>query len=260
MDLKHNATSEMVASENISVVVFCALDEEFEPLQKKLTVLSHHTLANFEYIKGAYREQIFVVIKTGIGMVNTASAVTAFIQLFNPTLLLFVGIAGALDHSLNIGDVVIAERCLYAEGLSHQKLATNWTVSKASYNTIQALLANLPADTLITEYQVKLGTLVSSDIFPAPHDFEKIFKNEQAIAIDMETAAFYQICDAFAKPCLAIRGISNTVASVEDDHLDYVSIVKAAYHAANCCFHILDCLNPLLAFTVRGLIIENGQL
>jgi 5'-methylthioadenosine/S-adenosylhomocysteine nucleosidase len=230
----------IVDDEKINVVILCALDEEFDALQTKMSDISHHSLANFEYIKGSYNAQTILLFKTGIGLINAASAVTTVILKFNPNLLLFVGIAGGLDPSLRAGDVIIADSCIHSEGVTHEKLEPMWQVAKAYYTTNQELLNNLPVNILTADYQVRLGTLLSSDLFPAPENFQEFLTNKSAIAIDMETAAVYQVCQEFGKPCLAIRGISNLINSSKDELIDYIPVMKAAFNAADNCFHIVD--------------------
>ena len=58
--------------------------------------------------EGALDGRRIVVAEVGIGKVNAASQATLLIDRHHPDLVVFTGVAGALDSSLTIGDVVIA--------------------------------------------------------------------------------------------------------------------------------------------------------
>lgn len=54
-----------------------------------------------------------VIVKSGVGKVNAAVCAQILIDCFDVTHLINTGIAGSLDHNINIGDIVISEDAMY---------------------------------------------------------------------------------------------------------------------------------------------------
>jgi nucleoside phosphorylase len=74
---------------------------------------------------------------------------------------------------------------------------------------------------------IKVGIIGSSDYFPVPAYLPEDFENSKISAIDMESAAFHQVCDELGKPGIVIRGISNR--AFENSH-----VVKIKKEDINC--------------------------
>ena len=55
------------------------------------------------------------------GKVAASSTATTLITKYNVNAVVFIGVAGAINHSLNIGDVVVAE-CLYQHDMDARPL------------------------------------------------------------------------------------------------------------------------------------------
>ena len=54
-----------------------------------------------------------VIVKSGVGKVNAAICAQILIDRFGVTHLLNTGIAGSLDHRINIGDIVVSTDAVY---------------------------------------------------------------------------------------------------------------------------------------------------
>lgn len=226
--------------QRVDIAILCALPEELAAIEKKIAISSRQTVADYEFLLGAYQDRRCVVVNVGMGAINTAAATALLIREFNPGLVLFSGIAGALDPTLAIGDVVLTTRCFQAEASTLKQLESMWHIPESHFTTALQLLQNVSIDELAAAYAVKLGVIVTSELFPAPANFQELFKQEFAVAIDMETAPFYQICQRFGKLCLSVRSISNPVNSAEVEVLNYAAVLAAADNAADCSFRILD--------------------
>lgn len=96
-----------------TVVMLTALELEYEAVRAHLTKLqthAHQAGTMFEVGQLPGEEQCAAIAVTGVG--NRAAAVLAerAISVFRPAALLFVGVAGALDDDLGLGDVVVATK------------------------------------------------------------------------------------------------------------------------------------------------------
>jgi adenosylhomocysteine nucleosidase len=95
------------------VVVLTALDLEYQAVREMLSVPERRrhasgTLFEVGQLNGSRCR--LAIVRTGPG--NTASALIAerAIAMFRPRALLFVGIAGALNDEIDLGDVVVATK------------------------------------------------------------------------------------------------------------------------------------------------------
>lgn len=223
----------------IAVGIVCAIDEEFSALCRHISIDKRTTLAGKALAIGTKSDATIVIIKSGMGHINSAAATTLLITMFQPSALLFSGIAGSLNPELNIGDVLIGEQTFQAEAITHEQLRSTWTLPELIKPACPELV-RLAYGITDTPYPIKKGVIVSSDLFPAPENFQSLFKEKNAQAIDMETAAFYQISNAFNVPCLCVRSFSNPVTNSQREDLDSKHIARSASNCSDFCFRIID--------------------
>jgi adenosylhomocysteine nucleosidase len=125
-----------------------------------------------------------VALMTGIGMQPARQAVERALELGPCDHVLVVGIAGGIDPTLKIGDVVIPE--VVVDGATGEEFRA----------------APLGAASLA-------GRIVSSDDLLADHDEQVAMAAGGVTAVDMETAAVAAVCQARGVPWSAFRGISD---------------------------------------------------
>ena len=65
---------------------------------------------NIDFVTGRVEGHDVVLVLSGMSMVNAAMTAQMAIDRYNLRAILFSGVAGGVDPSLNIGDVVVAER------------------------------------------------------------------------------------------------------------------------------------------------------
>jgi nucleoside phosphorylase len=168
----------------------------------------------------AWREHPVLVVETGVGVENTLRAVDWLLAgpqhddvTYRPTFILFGGFAGALDESLGVADVVLAEEVINLDG--------------------HVLRASWPAEQLS---DIRRGRLLTVNRFIG-NPAEKLALGRQygAIAVDMETAAFARRCAENNVPWGALRVISDDIrrpvsrdvaALVEDSRVSVPRLLK----------------------------------
>jgi adenosylhomocysteine nucleosidase len=91
------------------VLVLSALAGEIALLADSLVGSAVVDVRGERFVRGAVDGQSVVLGTVGVGKVNAAMVATLAIDHFDPNLLVFTGVAGAVDPVLEIGDVVIAE-------------------------------------------------------------------------------------------------------------------------------------------------------
>jgi len=200
-------------------VVLTALPVEYKAVRARLSGLERartRTGTRFEIgsVTGESIDWGVAVAQIGAGNLGAAAETTQAIVEFDPDLVLFVGVAGAVDTALEIGTVVVADKVAHYEGGKAERDV--WNARPLTFKTHH-----------------RLGQLASAVARDRPHPIvvkpiaagEALVKSERsqigemiklhyndAVAVDMESAGMYDAAHRADKPTLAVRGIS--------DHLD----------------------------------------
>jgi adenosylhomocysteine nucleosidase len=137
-----------------------------------------------------------LVVETGVGAENTRQALDWLLAgpshagtSYAPSVILFAGFAGALDASLHVGDVVLAEE-----------------VTDLARNTWRGAV---PGGGLTN---VRSGRLLTVDRFIGdPAEKIALGAAHGALAVDMETAVCARLCHEHDVPWACLRVISDDV-------------------------------------------------
>lgn len=186
------------------------MDEELHVLIENLEQSSKHTRYGFIFYMGSIGRHEVVLVKSGIGKVMSTIAVTLLVQLFEVDGIVNTGSAGAIDKSLKIGDVVVADRLAYhdvdvtAFGYKYGQMAQQplyFESSKYFISELKKVLEN-----------PKIGLITSSDSFISKTTKILEIKNHfpEDLAVEMEGASIAQTATALGKPFVIIRAISDT--------------------------------------------------
>ena len=149
-----------------------------------------------------------LLVRTGIGLVNAASAVTAVIERFEPSMVLAAGSAGGLRADVNVGDLVIGTGYRYtdADATAFGYVPGQVPGMPESYSPAESLLN--ATETLVgsDEQTVLRGTMLSGGSFVTEANVgatREIFP--EALSTDMETVALAQVCATPSWRCAACR-------------------------------------------------------
>ncbi|WP_246311262.1 5'-methylthioadenosine/S-adenosylhomocysteine nucleosidase [Changpingibacter yushuensis] len=168
-----------------------------------------------------------VILKTGIGLVATASVLGWALARFSPKVVLFTGTAGGLAPDIRVGDVVVGTSYTYgtADATAFGYAPGQIPGQPAVFQGAEELLEHCPLD-------VKRGQMLSGDSFVTARNIGDMrSKFPDALTTDMETTAAAQVCAAWNVPFIAVRCVSDLCGpSAEDDYhmeLDHASELSA---------------------------------
>ncbi|PWB75552.1 5'-methylthioadenosine/S-adenosylhomocysteine nucleosidase [candidate division GN15 bacterium] len=85
-----------------------AFDAEGDAIAAHMTIGQTDTVLGRAVRSGIVSGRPAVLAESGIGMTNAAMTTQRLIDQFHPTAVIFTGIAGAIDSSVHIGDIVAA--------------------------------------------------------------------------------------------------------------------------------------------------------
>ena len=197
--------------------IIVAMQEELEEIKEYVKDINETEIKHITFIEGKIEEKNIVLVQCGIGKVNAAMVTQALIDSYNIEYIVNIGVAGALNPMLNIGDVVIADKLIQHDfditAFGHSKgyitgVGNYIETDKTLRNQIKKLITKIDAT---NEYKIKFGTIASGDIFCTDITMkEKIYTKFNADCVEMEGAAIAQVCYLNEIPFIVMRSISDS--------------------------------------------------
>jgi adenosylhomocysteine/aminodeoxyfutalosine nucleosidase len=196
----------------MKLAIMGAMREEVEPLLDIFTVTETHEIAKNVFYVAKYKHHEIYLAYSKIGKVNAAITATILLDKFKCEALLFSGVAGAINKSLKIGDLIIADKVVQhdvditAFGHPHGFIpeSGDFFVADTSLNEIAQEAASKLGKKLL------VGTIATGDQFIACEQKNSwIGDTFLAQALEMEGASVGYVCHCFGKPFFILRAISD---------------------------------------------------
>ena len=196
-----------------------AMELEIQKLISDLEEKEVKEIAFLEFYTGKLYSKDVVIVKSNEGKVNSAIATQILISNFDVSYILNVGVAGALDKTLNIYDIAISSNTVEFDqdvtALGYKKGYTfglDLIYIDAYINIVEKI--NKICNKL--KLTSKIGTIISSDKFIVNETEKVILENEfNAIAVDMESASINHVAKLNNIPFVALRVISDSGNNIE---------------------------------------------
>lgn len=233
------------------VLVISALAREQTLLAAAMEEDDQVGIARLVFHTGTIDGRSVVTAAAGVGKVNAAMVATLGMTHFGPSAVVVTGVAGGLDDSLGIGDVVIADHVVHHDAGVHT--ADGFVVYQAGHvpffnptdrlgyrpsapmlDRARSAAAEVAlAPVLERTPRVVVGSVVTGDQYvdsaEVRHRLRRAFT---AVAVEMEGAAVAQVAERLGVDWLLIRALSDLAgggASVDFTRfLDEVSANSAA--------------------------------
>ncbi len=231
--------------------VICAMEEEISLIERDMTAERSTVIAGRTFYEGKLYGKDVILVQSRIGKVASASTATTLIDRFGAECVIFCGTAGGIDPSLNVGDVVVADKLVqhdFFTGVDYFRIPlldvsyfeTDPALSEALQKAVEQYLASgLRTDIpqkYLDEFQIKspkvtVGTIASGDQFICDGSKNKWLAEhiDHLQCVEMEGAAVAQVCYEFGVPLAVIRVISDSAN--DDSNVDFMRFVaEAACH------------------------------
>ncbi len=133
------------------IAVMSAIEPEWQSLLRDTTQQKEHRVGGTRFVTGKLAGKNVVLFRSGVSMVNAAMTAQQAIDRFHVKAIVFSGIAGGVDPSLKIGDVVVADRWApYLESILARKTGDGFappSFASAPYPNFGMIF---PTDTEVT--------------------------------------------------------------------------------------------------------------
>ncbi len=180
-----------------------------------------------------------VAVLSRIGKVAAATTATALIERFRVDRIVFTGVAGGIARNVQRGDVVVADAFLQHD-LDASPLFPRYEVPLygtdrfATDPELTQQLAGAVARALHGT-RVHRGLVASGDRFVSSAAESRLLQQAlpDALAVEMEGAAFAQVCRDYGVPFAAVRTISDRADdAAHGDFLSFIDEVASRHSAA----------------------------
>ena len=188
--------------------IIFAMEEELNAFKELVNIENEYEIFDLKFYEANINDIECILVESGVGKVNAARTTQILIDNMNVEYIFNVGVAGGLDSSLNVGDIVIGEKLVQHDfditAFNHEK---GYIPNVGTFIESDEYLIKLSENSL---NGAKKGVIASGDIFCTERWMsEKINKKFNALCVEMEGASIAQVSYLSHIPFLIIRSISD---------------------------------------------------
>jgi adenosylhomocysteine nucleosidase len=218
--------------------IVAAMHQELSAVLALLPDEQKQSAGGRDYWVGHLHGQEVVAVLSRIGKVAAATTATALIERFQVDRIVFTGVAGGIATGVNRGDVVVADSFLQHD-LDASPLFPRYEVplyGTDRFATDPGLTQGLAAAVgrALHGTRVHRGLVISGDRFVSSAAESQLLQRAlpEALAVEMEGAAFAQVCRDYGVPFAAVRTVSDRAD--DEAHGDFLSFIDevASRHSA----------------------------
>jgi adenosylhomocysteine nucleosidase len=196
-----------------TIAIIGAMDEEVALIAKALDGVEHNRVASLDINVGTVEtqsgESVTVAATVGgMGLVNAAATTQCLVDLYRPDAIIFSGIAGSLNKSMHINDIVLGGTLRYLD--SDMRMIAQWKPRTEEFHSDEHLLE--AASTVLDEMGIHhmTGVIASGNNFiGTPEAAAEVAMKTHADAVEMEGAAVAHVAARNDVPALVVRALSD---------------------------------------------------
>ena len=223
----------------MTIGIIGAMEEEVTLLKESMNVVTTRNVIGCDFFVGSVEgsSHNIVLVRSGIGKVNAALCAQVLIDIFAVDSVINVGVAGAIDRTLKVGDIVISSDAIQHDEPGYiSRMDTS--IFAADINLIDAATDAVEELGLVPN----IGRIASGDQFIADldskHRIQTLFN---PLCCEMEGAAIAQACYLNKIPFVILRVMSDTADG--DGDVDYEQFFReSAKTAGNIVNNMLTIL------------------
>ena len=214
--------------------IIAAMNVEMDGLRAHMESPISETVSGVTFVRGIIEGREVVTAVCGIGKVFAALCAQTMILRYAPEAIINTGVAGSLDASLDIGDILVS-----TDAVHHDMDVTNLGYA---YGEVPGMgVIAFPADPTLRAAAVKAvrtsdlgvnvveGRVASGDQFVCRQDQkDRIAQTFQASCCEMEGASIAHACYLANVPFVVVRAISDKADG--SSSVEYPTFERKAAH------------------------------
>lgn len=220
----------------MKIAIMGAMPEEIAPILQIVGEYKTTEYADNTYYETNYKGVELVIAYSKIGKVFSTLTATTMIEHFGCSKLLFSGVAGGINPSLKIGDLIVATKLsqhdLDITAFGHPMgFVPGGSVFVETDKELISIAKDVAKELGKT---VQEGIIATGDQFVHNEDVKNtIVENFNADALEMEGGSVAVVCDALDVPFFILRAISDTAdtdASFSfDEFMESSAVISAEF-------------------------------
>lgn len=230
-----------------TTAIVSALHEELAAVLALMPDEQQQVVGGRTFWRGHLHGHDVVAVLSGIGKVAAATTATVLVERFGVQRIVFTGVAGGLAPGVRVGDVVVAQRFLqhdmdaspifprhevpgYGRSIFESDATLTAQLAHASERVLLALPSQLGPEVLnafdLHTPRCHQGLLISGDRFVSTTTESQALREvlPEALAVEMEGAAFAQVCHDYGVPLAVVRTISDRADDAA--HVDFPRFLR----------------------------------
>lgn len=186
-------------------------------------------------------ESEILIAQTGIGPINASSVLTSFLSNYKLDVVMLLGLGGAIDPELKLGDICIATDVIQHDAICSSNHGLEYMASgdlhlslppekRKSLKIKASTQWNQKIDTLLknSPYAVHHGTVLSGSEFVGGTVRKDLLKRTfaDALLVDMEACSIAYLCEKSQVPFVIVKTVADTTHSKPTD--EYVNFLTSS--------------------------------
>lgn len=186
--------------------------EELEAIKSLMIDFEELHIYNLNILKGKISNRDCLLVRCGVGKVNSARTAQVLTDNFNLECIINLGSAGALNETLNMGDIVIGEKLVQHDfDVTAFGRDKGFIPETGMFFECDDSLLDKCKDIKISNIRICTGVIASGDIFCTDIKMKEVIRTKfSADCVEMEGAAIAQVCYLNNVPFIVVRSISDT--------------------------------------------------
>ena len=209
-----------------TIGIIGAMEEEIAYLREKIEIVTTKSVIGLQFYIGKYCGNSIVLVVSGIGKVNAAVCTQVLIDHFAADYVINTGVAGAINETLHIGDILISTDAVQHDmdvSALGDPVGTIPRLAESYFKADEMMvqIAQEAAAEIADDFKVILGRVASGDRFIGTKEGkDRIKNNVQGDCAEMEGAAIAHACWLNRIPFVIIRAISDSADEEADMSFD----------------------------------------
>lgn len=194
------------------IAIIGAMPEEISIIKNSIVDIKEELRAQSSFFTGKFLGKDVVLTLSKPGKVNAAIATTALLENYDVDYVINIGSCGALQGDMNIGDMIIADSCVYFDvDATHFGYKLGQVPQMPEVFSSDEEMLNIAKDITLPDYKIHIGLVGTSDSFISSKERkEEILKEFPKIqVVEMEAAAIAQTCYNYGKKFIVCRSVSD---------------------------------------------------
>lgn len=204
------------------IAIIGAIKDEIAGIKHEMRITDTLRWPTGNAFAGEWQGVPLVLVRSGMGRDRARRALMEVAGRYSLKEVISIGYAGALDPTLEVGDLVVADTVVAEDSSRPDETAKRYSLNKEVFN----IVAGVRGRVLLTVDRVAA----------TPEEKKRLREQYSAVAVDMETSALAGEAEARGLAFISVRAITDTAdqALIDCSHLvgenGDVSKVKAGWH------------------------------